>query len=112
MLESLNLSRHEVMALREFIIAIRQLWPLARIKLFGSKATGTYDSESDVDVLVLLPCSVTEAIRRQIVHRVFEINLLYESNISVMIVSRDEWDSTPLSLLPIHAAIEKEGITL
>jgi predicted nucleotidyltransferase len=112
MLESLNLTGNEILALTELTKAIRRLWPLARITLFGSKATGTFDAESDVDVLVLLPCPASEAIRKQIVHKVFEINLAYESNISVLIVSEEEWDSSSFSFLPIHAFIEKEGVAL
>ena len=112
MLESLSLNRNEILALTELITAIRAGWPPARIKLFGSKTTGTFDAESDVDVLVLIPCPVSEAIRKQIVHKVFEINLAYESNISVLILSEEEWDSSRFSFLPIHACIEKEGVAL
>jgi uncharacterized protein len=112
MLASLNLTGNEILALTELTAAIRRLWPLAKIKLFGSKVTGTFDAESDVDVLVLLPCPVNEAIRKQIVHKVFEINLTYESNISVLIVSEEEWDSSPFSFLPIHGFIEREGVAL
>jgi uncharacterized protein len=112
LLESLNLSKAEILALTELKASMRQRWPLARIKLFGSKAAGTSDAESDLDVLLLLPCTVTEEIRTQIVHKVFEINLVHESNMSVLIVSEDEWDRSPLSLLPIHASIEQEGIAL
>lgn len=112
LIESLNLSKTEILALTELKASMRQRWPLARIKLFGSKATGTSDEESDLDVLSLLPCTVTEEIRTQIVHKVFEINLAHESNMSVLIVSEDEWESSPLSLLPIHASIEQEGIAL
>ncbi len=112
MLESLNLSRNEVLGLPELIMAVRGPYPLARIKLFGSKATGTFDVESDVDVLVLLPSPVSDAVRKQIVHKVFEINLDYESNISVLILSEEEWDSSMFSFLPIHTFVEKEGASL
>lgn len=108
----LRLTENEIIALTELTTALRELWPQARIKLFGSKATGTFDAESDVDVLVLLPCSVTETIRKQIIHKVFEINLAHESNISVLIVSGEEWDSSIFSFLPIHSFIEQEGVSL
>ena len=112
MLESLNLRKAEILALTEFTEAIRLCWPRAQIKLFGSKATGMSDEESDLDILVLLTCPVSEETRKQIVHKVFEINLFYESNLSVLIVSKDEWGRSPLSLLPIHATIEQEGVAL
>jgi uncharacterized protein len=110
--ELLNLLENELLALNELTMSIRRLWPSARIKLFGSKATGSFDAESDVDVLILLPCPVSETIRRQIVHKVFEINLAFESNITTLIVSEQEWNSSPLTFLPIHSTIEKEGVVL
>lgn len=111
-LKTLNLTETEKNALDELIIHIKKDWPEARVKFFGSKVNGTFDEESDLDLLIVLPCIVTDEIRRKIVHRVFEINLKYGSNISVLIVSKQEWENTPLSLLPIHFFVEKEGISL
>lgn len=109
---SLNLTKTESLAIDELIAALKTDWPRAKFKLFGSKATGTSDAESDLDILIALPCPITNDIRRQIVHKVFDINLAYGTNISALIVSEDEWQDSPLSLLPIHAFVEEEGITL
>lgn len=110
--EVLNLTEAEKLALNEVIAALKRDWPSVKFKLFGSKVNGTSDEESDLDLLIMLPCQVTNDIRRQIVHKVFDINLKYETNISVFIVSEDEWQKAPLSLLPIHAFIEEEGVSL
>ena len=112
MLESLNLTTNELLALTELITEVRGLYPSATIKLFGSKATGAFDAESDIDVLVLLPCLVSEAIRKQIVHKILDINLACESNISVLILSEEEWNGSLFSFLPVHGCIEKEGVVL
>ena len=108
----LNITETERCALEELIIDIKKDWPFAKFKLFGSKAKGIADEESDLDLLILLPCFVTDEIRREIVHRVFNINLNYGTNISVIIVPEEEWAKAPLSLLPIYAFIEEEGISL
>lgn len=110
--KTLNLTEAEKSALGEVIAALRVDWPSVKFKLFGSKVSGTFDAESDLDLLIMLPCNVTNDIRRQIVHKVFDINLKYSTNISVFIVSEDEWQKAPLSLLPIHAFVEEEGISL
>ena len=110
LLITLNLSETEKFAIDQLMTILRTDWPSAKFKLFGSKAKGTSDAESDLDILILLPCPVTKDIRRQIVHKVSDINLAYETNISALIVSEDEWQKAPLSLLPIHAFIEEEGI--
>ena len=88
MLKKLTLSPAEQSALDELIGEIRKLWPKTKFKLFGSRVTGIADAESDLDLLIQLPFPVTEEIRRQIIHKTFDLNLAYESNISVLIVSR------------------------
>jgi len=107
-----NLTESEKLALEEVMNALKNDWPNVKFKLFGSKVSGTFNAESDLDLLVMLPCQAVNGIRRQIVHKVFEINLLYETNISTLIVSEDEWHKAPLVLLPIHAFVEEEGIAL
>jgi len=109
---ALNLSEAEKTALNEFSVSLKKIWPQAKLTLFGSKATGTADDESDVDLLVELPEEVTDALRRQIIHKAFEINLAYDSNINPLIVSREEWEEGVFTVLPIHTAIELEGIPL
>ncbi len=112
MLATSNLTKTEKLALEEFITTLKTDWSSAKFKLFGSKVKGTADAESDLDLLIVLPCSITKEIRRQIVHKVFDINLTHGTNISVLIVSEEEWQNAPLSLLPIHAFVEEEGIPL
>lgn len=109
---TLNLIDSERRALTDLIERVRARWPQAKFTLFGSKARGGGDEESDLDILILLPCPVSDEIRRQIVHWVFDVNLTYGSNISVLIVSDEEWRNATFSLLPIHAFIEEEGIPL
>ena len=109
---TLNLTNAEGGALDELTIVLKQKWPSITLKIFGSKVHNTTDTESDVDLLIVLPCSVTTDIRRWIVHMIFEVNLKYETNISGLIISDEEWQGFPLSLLPIHDSIESEGIAL
>ncbi|MEK6767063.1 MAG: nucleotidyltransferase domain-containing protein [Planctomycetota bacterium] len=110
--EGLKLTKSEREALLELITDIKSSWPDAKFKLFGSKVKGIADEESDLDILIVLPCDITDEIRRQIVHKVFEINITFESNISPLIMAEKEWGSPRFSLLPIHAFIEEEGVPL
>ena len=107
-----RLTQAEKLALISLIISLRADWPCAKFTLFGSKVKGMADEESDLDLLVILTCPVDDEIRRRIVHRVFEINLIYGSNISVLIFSEEEWEGGAVSVLPIHTVIEEEGIPL
>jgi len=80
--------------------------------IFGPKVSGFPDEESDIDLLILLPCEVTKEMKRQIIHKVFHINLQLETNISPFILSRKEWKDSPIPLLPIHHFIEEEGVSV
>ena len=109
---ALNLTETERVAIDKLLTILRTDWPSAKFKIFGSKVSGIFDEESDLDLLIMLPCPVTNEIRRQIVHKVSDINFAYGTNISALIVSEDDWQNSPLSLLPIHAFVEEEGVSL
>jgi len=110
--KELNLTKFERDALIKLIMDLKRSWPKIKFKLFGSKVKGKADKESDIDLLILLPCEVTEEIRREIIHKIFDINLAFGTNISGLVISEEEWESPIFSLLPIHTFIEEEGITL
>lgn len=110
--KALNLTEAEKLALDEVVTTLKNDWSSVKFKLFGSKVSGTFDEESDLDLLIMLPCLVTNEIRQRIINKVFDINLAYETNISALIVSEEEWQSAPLKLLPIHYFIEEEGVAL
>ena len=106
------LSNQEKLALNQLTNHLTNNWPGTKLRLFGSKVKGTADKESDIDVLILLPCEVTEELRRQIIHIIFDVNLASGTNISALILSEKEWDSGKFSILPIHSVIEEEGVPL
>ena len=106
------LTDSESKALDRLASEIRNQWPDTKLKLFGSKVTGKFDEESDIDILILLPCKVTRKIEDQIIDKVFYVNLQFGTNISPLIFSEEEWNDSPISVLPIHYFVEKEGILL
>ena len=106
------ISKSEKKALDQLVTELKRFWPGSKGKVFGSKVKGTSDEESDLDILILLPNDVTKEIRRQIIHRAFDINLTFGTNISTLIMSEKEWNSDLFSFLPIHSFIEEEGVPL
>jgi predicted nucleotidyltransferase len=73
---TLTLSEQELQALKELSRDLKNKWSPAQINLFGSKFKGIANEEADLDVLIKLPFSLDQAIRRGIIHRVFDINLI------------------------------------
>lgn len=108
--KKIKLTPSERDALAKLVTDARASWPDVKFKLFGSKVTGTADEESDLDVLILLPGEVTAEIRQLIIHMVFDINLALGTNISPLILSKQEWERGLVTALPIHSYIEEEGV--
>lgn len=107
---ALNLTVMESKALKVLRDEISIEWPGAELTIFGSRASGLVHPESDLDILIKLPGPITAALRRRLVHRIFDLNLEFGTNVSMLLVSREEWENTPLSITPIHRVIEAEGI--
>ena len=83
-----------------------------RLMLFGSLVRGESDAESDVDLLIVLAEPPTYQWRDRITSLILDTNLEYGTNLSELIVDRQTWDDGIPAALPIHKAIEEEGIPL
>ena len=85
---------------------------LHRLFLFGSRARGDADPDSDMDVLVVLAEPVTPEKRRYISECAWEAG--FERGIVVVPVaySRDEWESGPESQSLLAQAVAAEGILI
>lgn len=99
-------------ALSFLVEDLKKQFPGVDIILFGSKVMGVPDLESDIDVLILLPCFVKDETRTIIIHKVFDVNLHFNTNISPVIISQDDWEHGPVSVLPIHETVERDGVVL
>ena len=99
-------------ALREARERLGLEFRLDRLVLFGSVIRGTEDEESDADLLVVLAARPTHRERDRITSLILDVNLGYGTNISELIVDQHTWDAGLVSVLPIHAKIEEEGIRL
>lgn len=80
----------------------------AEIILFGSRARGDFQKDSDWDLLILLNTMINETIKEEIRNELFEFELETEEVISSIIQSKKGWDD--LSITPLHKIIEEEGI--
>lgn len=87
-----------------------QKYPVELIVLYGSKAKGTDDVESDIDLLVLTTRELTWRERNAITDPLYDIQLTHNVVISTLVVSRREWSEGRYSVLPIHDEIERYGV--
>jgi hypothetical protein len=103
------ITTNEKKALLEIKKLINKTFKNSKIYIYGSKVRGTFDEESDLDILVVIPV-VNWKIKKKIINFITEINLKYSTNISPIIVSLDEWENKPF--LPLFQEIRKEGIQI
>ncbi len=98
---------------RAIEVAVRVLlsqFPVEQVILYGSKATGTDDAESDIDLLVLTTRNLNWRERNSITDALFDVQLELGVVISPLVVSSHEWSQGCYAVLPIHDEIERYGI--
>ena len=86
--------------------------PMAESFLFGSRARGDNQIESDWDILILVDNSkVTNEIEDSFRDDLYNLELESGQIISTFIYAKDFWNTT-LSFSPLYQNIKKEGIKL
>ena len=129
-----GLSDNEIKALGELKERINEKYPETELILYGSKARGDFDEESDIDVLAIISGAIgkemkeywvdingkptirvvtpVEAIEKDIRGIKFNIELKYDVIIGLDIESKEYWDSRFSKVTPIHRNIDKDGIAI
>lgn len=107
------LRKEEQIALKSFIIEVKSFLgdKLVSIELFGSKARGDFDEESDLDVLIIL-CERDWATSHEISIIATDINLESDCNISPVIYTQAEYQKNQQFNTLFVQNLKKEAIAL
>ncbi|TYO94782.1 nucleotidyltransferase domain-containing protein [Desulfallas thermosapovorans] len=108
---SLNLT--EKKALNEFSSLIKDVLKdnLFDIKLFGSKSTGKFHDESDIDVLIVVK-QRNEETMNSISDILLDIELKYASNISPIVLTTTEFIKNQQHQTLFYHEVSRNGMTL
>ena len=80
------------------------------LRIFGSVARGDYHEHSDIDILVVLPDKVDNAVEEQVFDMAYDIELEYGLVIGTIVYSRDFWYSDRAAVMPLYKDIQREGL--
>ena len=107
--ESAKLAQKERRSILEVSRALKFDLPVTRVILFGSKARGTGEPDSDIDLLVLTSCPVSSKLRAAISDRLADVNLQNDVSLTSVVVSEQDWSSGLIHYMLIHEEVERDG---
>jgi predicted nucleotidyltransferase len=90
-LDQLSLSPNDEAAIKTARRLLFARFPVERVILFGSKARGIDDAESDIDLLVLTSRELTWIEREAVVDAPYDLQLRYHVLLSSLVVPASEW---------------------
>jgi predicted nucleotidyltransferase len=82
------------------------------LRIFGSVARDDYHEDSDIDVLIVLPFQVNNAIEEQVFDLAYDIELEYGLIIGTVVYSKEFWYSGQAASMPLHINIQREGLSV
>jgi uncharacterized protein len=83
---------------------------LDRVVLFGSRARGNSDPESDMDVLILINEPLTSEVRDKVSDCAWEAGFEDGIVVASLVYTKDEWENGPEHYSPFAETVRSEGI--
>jgi predicted nucleotidyltransferase len=109
-IDELTLNNDDRRAVEAAVRLLKQRFPVEQVILYGSKARGTDDAESDIDLLVLTREPMSWRQQREVIAALHPLELEYDVVLSPLVVSRQEWEEGIYRVLPIHDEVARDGV--
>jgi len=106
-----NLKDNERLALAKLKQALARDFRLIDLRLYGSKARGDSQKESDLDVLIVLE-DCNWAIRKAVSALCFDLDLEFHVVISPVIYTRARLDSPLTRVTPFFQTVSRESVAV
>ncbi len=108
-----HLSPSDEMALKEFAGQLGRQFggQIEHVWLFGSKARGDADIESDIDLLIVVRQADWD-LQKAIMQMAFQVDMAYRTVLSPHIVDRQRFAQMKTRREPLYGSIMAEGVDL
>ncbi len=110
MLDNIKLRDSDRQVIAAAVHLLQQRFPVKRVILYGSKARGTDDEESDIDLLVLTSRELGWRERGAVTDALFDIEMDHGVVISALVISEHQWSTGHYAVLPFHDEVERHGV--
>ena len=107
----MKLNDHEKSVLRNIVQRLKAEFGAEQVLLYGSAARGDMDSESDIDLMAIMPRSDWET-KKRVCDMCFEAELNIGRIISVRCVSSNANQGGGIVHSPLISNVQREGIRL
>ncbi len=98
--------------LAECKAAVLNVAPGASLILYGSRARNEARDDSDYDLLILVDGPVDMKLERAIVNRLVPLEVRTGQVLTVLVYSREQWESPLYRAMPLHKNVTREGVPL
>jgi uncharacterized protein len=107
-----GLTDRELMAVTEFKESLARDFGLVRLVLYGSKARGDSDGESDVDLIVVLSDRPDWRAKREIYYRASKIGLEHDVLLQPVVFAEADFQSSRFRVTPLLRNVAAEGVAV
>ncbi|HDZ61560.1 MAG TPA: nucleotidyltransferase domain-containing protein [Nitrospirae bacterium] len=106
-----NLTTKEKKALTDFRKALVADFGALDVRLFGSRARGEGDEESDLDVFIVIP-QIDWELEKKIYGLSFDISLEHGVLISPILYSQKDIENPVIMISPLYKTVQREGMKI
>jgi uncharacterized protein len=104
------ITERDLRAIKAAVEMLIERFPVEKVILYGSKARGDSDEDSDTDLLLVTSRPIHWKERKAIIDALFEIQLAYDAIISILTVTAEDWLGGVFTAFPIYREIMRDGV--